>query len=489
MRVYLLLLYVAGLSLYAWRDWYLSLCGLVALLGIIDNPDVPRTVLGIPGLNPWNILLVSVVASWLIHRRSERLRWDMPGFMNALILLLVGVVLVSTIRMLADAQALGGSFTELVSEHVFNTAKWVVPGLLFFDGCRTRRRVALGLLAILVVYLVLALQITRWIHPAYVLDSVALERRSRHVLNEDIGIYRTDLAMMMAGGAWALVAARELFRPWWLRLAMVAGACLTTWALLLTASRAGYATWVVLALFFSVVKWRKALLLAPIVLVVVVWAAPGAVDRMLEGLNREDTLMDETVDTSVVTAGRTDFWPLVVHEIAKAPLFGHGRQAMIRTGVTKLASTGPGDPGPAHPHNLYLEILLDTGVVGFGVAMTFFLTSLLLAVRLLLDRRSVSCVVAGGVGTALLLAFLVSGVGGRHLYPVESTAAMWASLGLVLRVWVERQRARRTAGVVAERRGPPGGTRAAQGADGFRPSWTPGTDRSGRRVSAWDRDL
>ena len=49
-----------------------------------DAAGVPRTLLGIPGLNPWNVLLVAVLAAWAVSRRREQLSWDLPGSLTVL---------------------------------------------------------------------------------------------------------------------------------------------------------------------------------------------------------------------------------------------------------------------------------------------------------------------------------------------------------------------------------------------------------------------
>ena len=85
-RLSLLFLYILSVALYAVRDWYVALCGLIALMAVIEHPDMPKTLLGVQGLNAWNLLLLVVVAAWLNCRRRERLVWDMPRGVNVLLL-------------------------------------------------------------------------------------------------------------------------------------------------------------------------------------------------------------------------------------------------------------------------------------------------------------------------------------------------------------------------------------------------------------------
>jgi hypothetical protein len=97
-RLSFLFLFIVSLALYAIKDWYVALCGLIALMAVVEHPDMPKTLFGVQGLNPWNLLLLVVVAAWLGSRRRERLVWDMPRSVNVLLLAYLGVVLVGFFR-------------------------------------------------------------------------------------------------------------------------------------------------------------------------------------------------------------------------------------------------------------------------------------------------------------------------------------------------------------------------------------------------------
>ena len=60
----------------AGRDWFRGLCFMLPLLAVLERPDMPREMLGIGGLNPFNILMLFVVIAWFIQRRNEGSRWQ-----------------------------------------------------------------------------------------------------------------------------------------------------------------------------------------------------------------------------------------------------------------------------------------------------------------------------------------------------------------------------------------------------------------------------
>ena len=95
MRIYALYLVIAAISLYAYRDWFKSTCGLILIMAFVQYPDFPNSIGGIQGLNPWNVALANVVAGWIIGRRCEGLSWNLPVTIRNLLLIYLAVVLVA----------------------------------------------------------------------------------------------------------------------------------------------------------------------------------------------------------------------------------------------------------------------------------------------------------------------------------------------------------------------------------------------------------
>ena len=148
---------------YARRDWFIALCGALLLMAVVQHPDMLRNVGGIQGLNPWNMLMLSVTCE--LARSAEKAG---PCLGHAdrcdwLLVLYGSVVTVAFLRMIVDHRNIEQFSTAfLVSEHLINCVKWVIPGLILYDACRTRRRVVIALLAVLGIYLLLAVQVIRW---------------------------------------------------------------------------------------------------------------------------------------------------------------------------------------------------------------------------------------------------------------------------------------------------------------------------------------
>jgi O-antigen ligase len=451
-RIAALTLVIAGLAIYAWRDWFMALCGLILLMAVVEHPDMPKTLLGVQGLNPWNVLLFVVVCAWAVNRSREGLTWDMPAGTSLLLTLYLVVVLVGFGRMMSDRSELTGITTGyLVSENLINCIKWVIPGLLLFDGCRTRRRLLQGLACVLGVYVLLALQVIRWMPLETVLSGDDLTARSRKILMNEVGYHAVNMSMLLAGASWAVLATMPLLQRFSHKVLIVLAALIILYGQVLTAGRMGYVTWALVGLVLCTIRWRKLLPLLAVAPLAVAVLLPGAMDRVLLGFGETDVSGQEVTDNYLVTSGRTLVWPLVLEEIGEAPLVGYGRKAMITTGLAREIQAQYGDSFP-HPHNAYLEWLLDNGVTGLAVVMPFFLLMMARSARLLLDPGHELFAVCGGVACALILALLVAGLGSQTFYPREGAVGMWCAIGLMMRVWVERrQRAAVAAGSMAAR--------------------------------------
>lgn len=437
-RITLLWVLIVATGLYAWKDWFKALCGLILLMALIEHPDMPKNILGFQGLNPWNILMADIFVAWLIGRHREGLVWDMPRYVSVLLLLYLGVIVVGFLRMTADPVGLGQyTFEYLVSEHLVNCVKWVVPGLLLFDGCRTRRRAVWAMCVILGLYALLAVQVIRWMPMSAAVSGGTLSGRASKLIKNEIGYSRVNMSMMLSGASWAFFATLPLVRRWRWRLLVLAAGVAVAYAQALTGGRMGYVAWGAVGFVLCSIRWRKSLLLAPLVPIAISILLPGVTERMLQGFGETDVSGRAVTDDAEVTADRTIIWPYVIDKILESPAIGYGREAMTRTGLVAEHA----DISFPHPHNMYLECLLDNGFVGFAMIIPFYAVVVSHAVRLFLDRTSPLYAAIGGIALALVLALLVAGMGSQTFYPREGAVGMWAAIGLMLRTSIVRLRA------------------------------------------------
>jgi len=446
LRVYVVWVLVAALAVYAWRDWFMSLCGMILLMIIVGRQDMPSCIMGIPGLNPWNILMFFVVLSWAVNRQREGLVWDMPRPVTVLFALYLGVVLVGFARMMADRRHLEHMTTvNLISLHLVDTIKWVVPGLLLYDGCRSLRRTKMALWCILGVYLLVALQVVNFMPASTVLEGGAWMAMRIKILKA-VGFSCGMTSKMLAGSAWAFLALLPaLARPAHKVLAAAAFA-LTTYAAALTGMRAGYYAWGSVGLVLCLVRWQRYLLVLPAGVLLLAFVFPGAKARLLQGVGQVDLSGQAVINDDAATAGRSEVWPYVLDRIAQSPAIGYGREAMKRTGIKRMLSEQLGeDLALGHPHNAYFEMLLDNGAIGLALVVSFFVTILGYSGRLFLQDEDGDPWASGvgGMTLALVLTHMVASMSSQSFYPCVGDCPMWCAIMLMLRVRVERTRAKR----------------------------------------------
>ncbi|MES2474691.1 MAG: O-antigen ligase family protein [Verrucomicrobiota bacterium] len=438
-RITVLTLVVMFLATYAWKNWFNALLGGIVLFAFLERPDMPRTIAGVPGLNFWNLLFLSITFAWLNQRKMEGNQLDFPrGIHTALIFYIVVMVLAALRALIDPSRYYEGTRMDLLLNYLVNPLKFLLPALMLYDGCRTRERTVHALGAILLVYFLLAVLTLKSMGLSLSFSSGdELSDRAARRLVRDVGYHRVDLSMMLSGASWALIAFSQLFKQHWIKLALFGASGITLLGQAMTGGRTGYVTWGVIGLTLCVVRWRKLLPVIPIMVAVVIAFVPAVRERMLQGFGGETGGMVEQTDASSVTSGRDRIWPLVIDEIKQSPWVGYGRNAMQRTGLSSWALDHLGEVF-GHPHNAYLEYLLDNGYLGFLCGMPIYWLLFRRNIQLFRSQNDQIYEVVGGVGLALLMALLIAGVGAQTFYPREGTVPMWAALAVALRAWVAR---------------------------------------------------
>lgn len=442
------------MSAYAWRDWYKALCFLVVLVAVAGYSGVPRGMFNIPGISPYNFLLGNIILAFLVAYRQEELKWDLPRGVNLLLLAYVIVVFSNIFRYspstfeVTEAYFLGyrGSAApktaDFFVDYFVNGLKAIVPAVLFFFGCNSRERLLWGISAILVMHLVLAILVINLMPISLLMDSDALNRRAIHILDQEIGFYSANLAVMFAGCFWVFIALRDHAAPKYSWL-LAAGSMIVMLAMLLTGGRAGFLAWTVVALVVAFARWRRYLILAPILLLLAVTFVPSFHDRVLGAPDVYSSssvfASDQEADLSKRSSGRTTAWPLVIDKIGDAPFLGYGFDGIVSSGVT-LQLINEFDYTFFHPHNSYLQLMIDGGVLGTFPILLLFLIIANSSWSLFKDDRNKLYVLAGGMGVAMVFTFLVASLTGQSFYPAERSVAMWCAIALMSKVAVQRKK-------------------------------------------------
>src|SRR5262249_10642923 len=154
---------------------------------------------------------------WYHNRRREGAVWDMPRY---IIWLLVGyavVICVAVARLLLDHDKIQDfSLVYAISDYLVNCFNGILPGLLLFDVCRTRRRMSIALGCVISMYFLLAIQVIKCMPLSYVAANGAeLSKRANKVLTSNVGYHRVNLSMMLSGASWAALTTLTLVSKRW----------------------------------------------------------------------------------------------------------------------------------------------------------------------------------------------------------------------------------------------------------------------------------
>lgn len=417
-------------------------------MALQEHPDIRGSVLEIPGLNFFNILLASIVLAFLANVQKKLTGWNTPVHIKAGFMIYLLVIFISILRLLLDPGDFmvwkNGGYLSLWIEYCFNPIKWIIIGMLFYCGCNTRRGVIIALGALSALYILLALQVIRYVPLSGMIDQgEALSHFGGKMIRNEIGYSRVSMAMMLSGAFWAIISTNGLSQKTIFRLGVFALAGIVLLGMALTGGRVGYITWGVVGLILCTLRWRRILPLIPVAVMVIILLFPSVKERMLMGFaDRSETIVTHNSENSeeIITSGRNLVWPHVIAKIGESKTIGHGREAMVRKGLHSFVSEKVlGEEDFSHPHSAYLEILLDAGVTGLIGVMIFCTIILWHSFRLFFDLQDPLFGAVGGYALSLVLSFLIAGFGSHHFYPETNMVGMFAAIGIMFRVSLERQ--------------------------------------------------
>jgi len=193
-------------------------------------------------------------------------------------------------------------------------------------------------------------------------------------------------------------------------------------ALLLTFSRGAFLGFILVNLAYLVSRRSaKTMLLAAVLVPFALVFMPGAVvDRVTFGF-------DEGAEG--ISNGRmAEIWLPLIPEVSNSPWWGNGLGAVMWSAPMQAGLL----PAVAHPHNAYLEALLDVGVVGLVLLIAFWIVTWRDFRRLARDPRLTPELQGFFEGAAAgLIAFLVAGFAGSSLLPAPEQAFLWLAVGMM----------------------------------------------------------
>ncbi|NOT02886.1 MAG: O-antigen ligase family protein [Phycisphaerales bacterium] len=442
-REAVLLLFCMAMMVVAVRRWYWSLCSLMFLTVVMQHPSMPKMILGIQGMNPWNATFLVIAVFWMIDRLAGRPRARTSPIATVLFVSYFLMILVAGILGAVDAGSVKMGQQRfntgwMIVDGMINPLKYLMVGLMFYDGVRSRNDVWMALLsAVGSGFAYAGLMFKSMNIRVFTIDY----EDARRMTDKLIGLFANDMGELLAFTMWSAVFVALLLRKRWQQIACWAVNVATLPPFIALKSRAGFLAFCAVGLALGGLRWRKILLLLPVVVVGIIAVSPSARDRVTTGFAEggEDANWDE------ISAGRlTNIWPPVIEEIEQSPLFGYGRYAILRQDCAFTILEGEGQL-PLHPHNSYLEILLDCGALGLILCLLCMAGLFTVTSSLMRTRGDPLTTTIGAVGFIAVVAELTAGVAGSSFYPGQSSVPYLCIWGTAMRLRAELTQARKTA--------------------------------------------
>ncbi len=410
-------------------DYRIGAVLLIVMQPVEGSHLFPHSVFGVTGLNPLNLVLAAALISYLL--RGYEVKRFLP---KPLVWLFVLPIVIAGLIGMRHVNEIHPVFYEEEVLHYTDTLGYlrdalvkplfvVIGALLIGTAVARAKKVESFLVPIIAAVWLMSLMAIGYVIAAGVsLGELALTS-SRHFFSA-LGMHANDLGRLYAVAYALLLFTWGETKDLRLKTVLVFTMGILTISLVLTFSRGAMMGWVLVNALFLVWKFNAktigiGLLAAGAALLVM----PGAVvSRMSLGLIGGG-------DVNEFSAGRMDeIWLPLLPELFKSPIWGSGLDSTMWAQALWSEQMLP----VTHPHNAYLQAILDMGLVGLGLLLAFY-WHVYRCARDLGSNAYLSPTMRGFYqGTvAGLMCFIVTGIAGSSLRPTPEFTFLWIAIGMM----------------------------------------------------------
>lgn len=330
---------------------------------------MPKEMLGIPGMNPVN--LVWLITFVLVCAHTGKTRKPVGNFFNAAFVAFLIFYIVAAIWTAIDIKSLHPSLPSqrmtsggFLLEFLFKPAQIIITGWMVYKYCRINgikkmenaiSAIPIGLLPFMMYYF-------------YKASSGGTDYGlGRWLLSVNIGMNANEIGgLAVAILAYNLGKEKKQFS----KLDYISIAC-TLLVIVFALSRMAFiATLVVFLLSLKTFTFKQKLVSVSLLLIVVMAFAPLLVARI--SFRVDDKVSKVTsadkIDVNELSANRIDFlWKPSMEMISQKPVFGDGLLSIWKGDFKRPKNFAI----PTHPHNAYIQVALDMGFMGVIMLMVF----------------------------------------------------------------------------------------------------------------------
>ena len=411
-------------------DYRIGAILLLLLVPVSATSLFPRGLMGVTGLNPVNMLLAATLIAYLAKGRLEH---PGPLFPRPLAWLFIAPIALAGLLGIRHVDDIHPGFYDLL---VINFTNWpgylrdtmvkplftVLAAVLVGAAVAKARKPEPYVTALVVGSALLALVMFSFVIASGVRIGWLASPRARAFFDQ-IGTHANEL-----GRVFVTMYALVLF-AWWetksekAKVALFVALGIFTIGIVLTFSRNAFLGFFLVNGLFLLWRFQaKKLGLAMLGFAAAAALAPNAVYRRL-------TYGFDTGSADAVSAGRIEgIWGPLVPDVLESPLFGQGLDSIMWShAITSGHALFVG-----HPHNAYLQTLLDMGLVGLALMVAYYFT-VWRGFRALGSNAYLSPLMRGFFqgACAALIAFAVAGITGGSLRPQPENVPLWFAIGIM----------------------------------------------------------
>ena len=421
-------------------DYRIGAVLLVIMLPVESSYLFPHNVFGVTGLNPINMVLVATLIAYLLRG------YDLKRFLpKPLVWLFVVPIIFAGLLGTRHIDEIYPYFYDENIIHYTDALGYLrdamLKPLLTLVGSAVLVAAAVArakktenfLVPIIAAIWLMSLAAIGYVIASGVnVRSLALP--TSRAFFSGLGMHANDLGRLYAMAYALLLFTWGETKDLRLKTVLIFTMGILTVALVLTFSRGAMTGWVLVNALFLVWKFNaKTMGIAVLAAGLGLLLMPGAiVTRMSLGLVGGG-------DVNEFSAGRVDdIWIPLLPEVIRSPLWGNGLESTMWSKALWSEQMLP----VTHPHNAYLQSILDMGLLGTALLLAFYWHVYRLC-RDLGSNAYLSPTMRGfyqGM-VAGLLCFIVTGFAGSSLRPTAEFAFLWIAIGMMY-----GQLARRRAG-------------------------------------------
>ncbi len=418
------------------RDFRIGVVLLIVLMPISASYFFPHAMLGITGLNPLNLLLVGTLGSFLFQGLFDgSLRGFVPRplFWMYIVPMLIGGAMgvghvseIASVYHIMEPELIAFyNATGYIRDMVVKPLFLVLFALLVAAAVMRSNKPDKLLIPTMISIALAALMVILFVAQSGVSLGQLASSEAREFMAHKIGLHANDLGRLFTIAYALLLFSWVALRHVGYRILVAACMALAVIALMLTFSRGAFVGFIGVNVLFLI--WQRSIktligfvLLAAIALLVL----PAEVyDRATVGMGQ---------GVNAISAGRVEtLWLPLLPEVVRSPIYGSGLGSMMWSetmhsggGVSVLQAT--------HPHNAYLQALLDLGSVGLLVLCGYFV-HVWRGFRTLYRDAQLTPVMRGFFqgAAAGMLSLAVANLSDGSLLPRPEQVFLWLAIGMM----------------------------------------------------------